>query len=62
MSVDVLTHTPLHTDSPLGQTHLPAEHVVPPEQTVPQAPQLPGSLDVLTQDPAHSESPLGQRQ
>jgi hypothetical protein len=39
-SVCVLMHAPLHDTNPVGHTQAPELHVVPPVQTLPQAPQL----------------------
>ena len=39
-SVCVLMHTPLHDAYPVGHTHAPPLHDLPPVQTLPHAPQL----------------------
>jgi hypothetical protein len=45
---------------PTGQTHWPAAQIVPPEQTVPQAPQLPALDSKSTQAPLQVVSPVPQ--
>jgi len=49
----VSTQTPLHSDVPTSQAHLPAEHIWPEGQAVSQAPQLFMSLFVSTQAAPH---------
>jgi hypothetical protein len=49
----LLTQTPEQGICPEGQAHTPPWHVIPPEQTRPQIPQLCPSVVSVTQVPAH---------
>jgi hypothetical protein len=53
----VSTHTPPHVAMPVGQPHAPFVHAWPPEQRLPQEPQLVASVSVLTQLLPHCVSP-----
>src|SRR2546425_20888 len=51
------THPVPHSVSPVAQPHIPWPHTFPCGQTLPQDPQLLGSVRVLMQPPAHSVAP-----
>jgi hypothetical protein len=58
----VSTHTDPHRDVPPGHTHVPIEHVVPPVQLVPHAPQFALLLCVSMHMPPHDVVPVGHPQ
>jgi hypothetical protein len=49
----VFTHAPPQSVSPLGQLHVPPEHVSEPVQACPHEPQLPLSRETSTQFEPH---------
>jgi hypothetical protein len=56
----VSTQTPLQSDVPTSQAHLPAEQICPDGQAASQAPQLLASLLVSTQAAPHCMSACPQ--
>ena len=59
VSVNSLTHTPLHNVSPKGHTHNPSRHA-PPVHVLPHPPQLLVSVSVLTHEPLQAVCPKEQ--